>query len=36
MPVVAIGEADRLVLRIDGDNTAVAQGDAVGVVSQVA
>jgi hypothetical protein len=36
MPVVAIGEGDGLVQRIDGDNTAVAQRDAVCVVSQVA
>jgi hypothetical protein len=36
MPVVAIGEGDALMLRIDGDDTAVAQRDAVGVVGQVA
>ena len=36
MPVVAIGEGDALVQLIDGDNTAVAQRDAMGVVSQVA
>ena len=35
MPVVAIGEGDALVRRIDGDNTAVTQRDAMGVVSQV-
>ena len=33
MPVVAIGEGDELVLRIDSDNAAVAQRDAVCVVS---
>ena len=36
MPVIAIGEGDGLVLLIDGDNAAVAQRDAVGVVGQVA
>ena len=36
MQVVAIGEGDALVLLVEGDNTAVAQSDAVGVVSQVA
>jgi hypothetical protein len=29
VPIVAIGEGDALVLRIDGDNAAVAQRDAV-------
>ena len=28
MPVVAIGEGDALMLRIDGEDTAVAQRDA--------
>jgi hypothetical protein len=36
VPVVAISEGDALVLLINGDNPAVAQRDAVGVVSQVA
>jgi len=36
MSVVAIGEGDGLVLRIDGDNATVAQRHAVCVVSQVA
>ena len=36
MPVVAIGEGAGLMPRIDGDNTAVAQRNAVGVVGQVA
>jgi len=36
MPIVAIGKGDALVLRIDGDNAAVAQRDAVCVVGQVA
>ena len=34
MPVIAIGEGDGLLLRINGDNAAIAQRDAVGVVSQ--
>ena len=36
MPVIAIGEGGALMLRIEGENTAVAQRDAVGVVGQVA
>jgi hypothetical protein len=36
MPVVAVSEGDALMLRIDGEDTAVAQRDAVGVVGQVA
>ena len=36
MPVIAIGEGDGLLLGINGDNAAIAQRDAVGVVSQVA
>jgi hypothetical protein len=32
MPVIAIGEGDGLLLRINGDNAAIAQRDAVGVV----
>src|ERR1700675_663952 len=32
MPVVAVSEGDALMLRIDGEDTAVAQRDAVGVV----
>ena len=36
MPVIAIGEGDGLVPRVNGDNAAVAQRDAVCVVGQVA
>ena len=35
MPVVVIGEGGGLVPRVDGDNAAVAQRDAVCVVGQV-